>query len=413
MTNSPLQLNRTTGYVQLNPRDPRFFNNPYPVYEELRQHAPIFYWEAFGFTCFVNHEDVATLFRDRRFGRQILHLATREELGWPPEREALRPFYDVDKHSLLDLEPPDHTRLRRLIQKAFLARKIERLRGRVASLTHQLIDEMEPAGQANLLEKFATTIPLNMIAELLGVPTENGDDLLNWSHAMVAMYELATTPQQEQKAVQAAQDFVAYLKDYVKFRRQNPQDDLITRLIEAEEEGEKLSEDELITTCILLLNAGHEATVNVIGNGVYALLKHPDQMQLWRENVGMSETAVEELLRYDTPLHLFTRWALEDVTYKGHHFPFGTKIALLLGAANRDPAAFAQPDTLNLTRSKNPHVSFGGGIHYCIGVPLARLELQTALPILLQRLPNLTLVQEPSFKNSYHFHGLESLQVAW
>lgn len=413
MTNALLQIDPATGHVQLNPRDPRFYSNPYPVYEALRQRAPIFYWESFGFTCFVNHEDVTALFRDRRFGRQILHLTSREELGWPPEREALRPFLDVDRYSLLDLEPPDHTRLRRLIQKAFMARQIEQLRGRVASLTHQLIDEMEPAGQANLLAKFATTIPLTLIAELLGVPTENGDDLLNWSHAMVAMYELGTTPQQEQKAVQAAQEFVAYIKDYVNFRRQNPQDDLITRLIEAEEEGEKLTENELITTCILLLNAGHEATVNVIGNGVYALLRHPAQMQLWRQDEGVTETAVEELLRYDTPLHLFTRWALEDVTYKGHQFPFGTKIALLLGAANRDPAAFAQPDQLNLTRPSNPHVSFGGGIHYCIGAPLARLELQTALPILLQRLPNLSLLQEPTFKNSYHFHGLESLWVSW
>lgn len=413
MKNTLFQLDPATGHVQLNPRDPRFYSNPYPVYEALRQRAPIFYWESFGFTCFVNHEDVTALLRDRRFGRQILHLTSREELGWPPEREALRPFLDVDRYSLLDLEPPDHTRLRRLIQKAFMARQIEQLRGRVASLTHQLIDEMEPAGQANLLAKFATTIPLTLIAELLGVPTENGDDLLNWSHAMVAMYELGTTPQQEQKAVQAAQEFVAYIKDYVNFRRQNPQDDLITRLIEAEEEGEKLTENELITTCILLLNAGHEATVNVIGNGVYALLRHPAQMQLWRQDEGVTETAVEELLRYDTPLHLFTRWALEDVTYKGHQFPFGTKIALLLGAANRDPAAFAQPDQLNLTRPSNPHVSFGGGIHYCIGAPLARLELQTALPILLQRLPNLSLLQEPTFKNSYHFHGLESLWVSW
>ncbi|MEZ4592583.1 MAG: cytochrome P450 [Chloroflexota bacterium] len=413
MKETLLQLDPATGHVQLNPRDARFYGNPYPVYEELRQRAPIFYWESFGFTCFVNHEDVTALFRDRRFGRQILHLTTREELGWPPEREEIRPFLDVDRYSLLDLEPPDHTRLRRLIQKAFMARQIEQLRGRVASLTHQLIDEMEPAGQANLLEKFATTIPVTLIAELLGVPTANSADLLNWSHAMVAMYELGTTPQQEQKAVQAAQEFVAYIKDYVNFRRQNPQDDLITRLIEAEEEGEKLTENELITTCILLLNAGHEATVNVIGNGVYALLRHPEQMQLWRADEGVSETAVEELLRYDTPLHLFTRWALEDVTYKGHHFPFGTKIALLLGAANRDPAAFAQPDKLDLTRRHNPHVSFGGGIHYCIGAPLARLELQTALPILLRRLPNLALDQEPTFKNSYHFHGLESLWVSW
>jgi cytochrome P450 len=413
MTNSPLQIDPTTKRVQLNPRDPLFYSNPYPFYEELRQKAPIFFWEAFGFYCFVNHEDVSALFRDRRFGRQILHLTTRDALGWPPEREELRPFTNVDRYSILDMEPPDHTRIRSLVQKAFMARQIEQLRQRAAALTHKLIDEMQPAGHANLLDKFATTIPLTLIAELLGVPTANGADLLNWSHAMVGMYELGTTPQQEQKAVQAAQEFVAYIKDYVNFRRKSPQDDLISKLIEVEETGEKLTENELVTTCILLLNAGHEATVNVIGNGVYALLKQPDQLAQWQKNPALSETAVEELLRYDTPLHLFTRWALEDVTYQGHHFPFGTKIALLLGAANRDPAAFAQPNQLDLTRQKNPHVSFGGGIHYCIGAPLARLELQTALPILLQRLPNLALAAEPTFKNSYHFHGLESLQVTW
>ncbi|MEM7336799.1 MAG: cytochrome P450, partial [Chloroflexota bacterium] len=348
-----------------------------------------------------------------RFGRQILHLATREELGWPPERADLRPFYDVDDHSILELEPPDHTRIRGLIQKAFMARQIERLRGRIETLTHQLIDEMEEVGQANLLDKFATTIPVFVIAELLGVPTNNTDDLLNWSHAMVGMYELGRSAEQEQKAVQAAQEFVAYIRDFVEFRRKSPQDDLISKLIAVEESGEKLTENELISTCILLLNAGHEATVNVVGNGVYALLNHRDQLDLWRQDASVGKTAVEELLRYDTPLHLFNRWVLEDVEYKGHQFPFGSQVALLLGAANRDPKTFNKPNQLNLQRERNKHVSFGGGIHFCIGAPLARLELQTALPILLNRLPNLELVEEPVYKNSYHFHALESLIVSW
>ena len=413
MEPSPLKIDIQNKRVQLNPRDPRFYNNPYPFYDELREKTPIFYWEEFGFYCFVAHVDVSALFRDRRFGRQITHLATREELGWPPEREELRPFTEIDRYSILELEPPDHTRLRSLIQKAFMARQIEQLRGRVETLTHQLIDEMESEGNTNLLDKFATTIPLTIIAELLGVPTENGEQLLEWSHAMVAMYELGTTPDQEKKAVRASKEFAAYIKDYVNFLRKNPQDNLISKLIEVEESGEKLSENELITTCILLLNAGHEATVNVIGNGVYALLQNRDQLELWQENEGVGKTAVNELLRYDTPLHLFNRWVLEDLTYKGHHFPFGTQIALLLGAANRDPAGFYQPNKLILQREYNPHVSFGGGIHYCIGAPLARLELQTALPILLKRLPNLTLAEQPTYSNSYHFHGLESLWVTW
>ncbi|MDJ0756225.1 MAG: cytochrome P450 [Ardenticatenaceae bacterium] len=410
-----MEINPHTLHVRLNPQDPDFYKNPYPYYERLRSEAPIFYWEEFGFWCFVNHEDVSALFRDRRFGRQILHLTTRKSLGWPPERADLKPFYDVDRYSLLDLEPPDHTRLRSLVQKAFMARQINRLRPRIAQLAHGLINLMEQEikenGRINLLSDFATTIPVFIIAELLGVPTEKSDDLLRWSHAMVAMYELARSPKQEKAAVEAAQEFVAYLRHYVAKRRQTPQDDLLSRLIEAEEEGRRLTEDELISTCILLLNAGHEATVNVIGNGVFDLLQHRSEWDRWRQTSSLTNTAVEELLRFNTPLHLFTRWALEDVTYKGHYFPFGTQIALLLGAANRDPAVFKNPDQLDLSRRANPHVSFGGGIHFCIGAPLARLELQTALPILLERLPTLKLVQEPNYRNSYHFHGLDALWV--
>jgi cytochrome P450 len=263
----------------------------------------------------------------------------------------------------------------------------------------------------NLLDKFATTIPVYVIAELLGIPTTQSDNLLHWSHAMVAMYELGRTAEQEQAAVKAAQAFVAYLQDIVAERRQNPQDDLLSHLIAAEEIGQKLSENELISTCVLLLNAGHEATVNVIGNGVLALLENRSELERWQNDQSLSPAAVEELLRFDTPLHLFTRWTLEDVTYKGQKFPFGSKIALLLGAANRDPAVFGSPTALDLGRSHNPHVSLGGGIHYCIGAPLARLELQTALPILFQRLPNLKLHQQPTYRNSYHFHGLDALWV--
>ena len=404
-----------TCHVQLNPRDPAFYNNPYPYYDQLRAEAPIFYWEEFGFWCFVAHEDVNALLRDRRFGRQITHVATREELGWPPARADLKPFYAVDDHSMLELEPPDHTRLRGLVQKAFMARQIERLRLRIAALSHQLIDalqeKMRSQGRVNLLTDFATPIPVTVIAELIGIPTEMNAALLNWSHAMVGMYELARSPEQEQRAVCAAQEFVAYLRDVVTERRRKPQDDLLSQLIAVEEQGEKLSEDELIATCILLLNAGHEATVNVVGNGVYALLQQRHQLERWQNDAALTASAVEELLRFDTPLHLFNRWVLEDISYKGHHFPFGAQVALLLGAANRDPSAFETPNRLDLSRTHNPHLSFGGGIHYCLGAPLARLELQVALPILLQRLPNLALAQEPQYRNAYHFHGLDALWV--
>lgn len=408
-----MQIDLASKHVSLDPRDPDFYNNPYPYYAKLRRQVPLFYWQEFGFWCFTTHEDVNAVLRDRRFGRQILHVTGREALGWPPEREDLKPFYDVDRYSMLELEPPAHTRLRGLVQKAFMARNIQRLRPRIAQLSHQLIDQMEPAGTCDLLQAFATPIPVIVIAELLGVPTEMKDSLLGWSHAMVAMYELGTTPQQEQAAVQAAQEFATYLQHYVALRRRNPQDDLITQLLRVEERGERLGQEELISTCILLLNAGHEATVNVLGNGVYALLRHPDQLQWLRREPGLVPTAVEELLRYDPPLHLFHRWVLQEVQIRGQVFGLGDQVAVLLGAANRDPARFPNPDRLDLGRSPNPHVSFGGGIHYCLGAPLARLELQTSLPILLQRLPGLHLAESPIYRNAYHFHGLKSLQVAW
>ncbi|MER2598525.1 MAG: cytochrome P450 [Caldilineales bacterium] len=402
-----------TTHVRLNPRDPTFYQNPYPIYAALRAQTPVFYWEDFKLWCFTRHEDVNAILRDRRFGRQILHVATREELGWPPPRADLQPFYDVDALTLLALEPPDHTRLRSLVHKAFTARQIERLRSRIATLSHALLDAMEAAGEADLLTAFATPIPVTVIAELLGVPTTMNSQLLAWSHAMVAMYELARTPAQEQAAVQATQEFAAYLQSYVNLRRTAPQDDLISVLLEAEEQGERLTENELIATCIQLLNAGHEATVHVIGNGVLALLRHPEQWARLQAEPSLIVPAVEELMRYDPPLHLFTRWALEDVEYRGQHFRRGDEVAVLLGAANRDPAVFAAPDTLDVTRTPNPHVSFGGGIHYCIGAPLARLELHVALPILLQRLPKMRLAGETSYRDAYHFHGLTALPVRW
>jgi cytochrome P450 len=294
-----------------------------------------------------------------------------------------------------------------------MARQIERLRSHITQLCHDLIDEMMAHEQVDLLTAYATPIPVTVIAEMLGVPTSMSQSLLAWSHAMVKMYELERTTESEKTAVHAAQEFVAFLRELVAERRKQPQDDLITKLIEVEKAGEVLTEDELISTCILLLNAGHEATVHVIGNGVYALLQQPDQLRRWQRGEVEGETAVAELLRYDTPLHQFNRWVLEDLEFEEHHFHQGTRVALLLGAANRDPAQFLEPDRLDLGRQKNAHVSFGGGIHYCLGAPLARLELQIALPLLLERLPHLQLVEAPQYRNTYHFHGLESLRVAW
>jgi cytochrome P450 len=404
-------------HLRLDPRDPAFYNDPYPFYEQIRARTPVAYWENFNVWAYVNHDDVSALLRDRRFGRQLTHLKSREELGWPPVRDELRPFYDVDDLQMLQLEPPNHTRLRNLVQKSFMSRQIETMRPKLAALCDALIDEMQATGEVDLLTAYATPLPVIAIAQLLGVPVEMKDWLLSWSHKMVQMYMLGHTREQELEAVQATQEFVAYLRDLVAERRKRPANDLITLLIDAEEAGDKLTEDELISSCILLLNAGHEATVNVIGNGMSALLTHPEQ---WAKLVaadaapGLVQSAVEEMLRWDPPLHYFHRWAMEDdLEYKGKRFKMGDTIAVLLGAANRDPQRFTNAQAFDITRpvEANPHVSFGGGIHFCVGAPLARLELQVAVERLVRRVPGLALAEAAEYRNAFGFHGREAVQV--
>ena len=255
-----------------------------------------------------------------------------------------------------------------------------------------------------------------VIAEMLGVPETMAPELLRWSHNMIKMYEMQRTPEMEAAAVESSREFVNYLRSLVHDRRKRPQQDLISKLIEVESAGDRLSEDELIANCILLLNAGHEATVNVLGNGMVALFNHPQQLTLWRNHgpgdTPFSKAAVEELLRFDTPLHQFNRWVLEPLEIGGQHFEIGQEIALILGAANRNPTIFQNPHLLQLDRHPNPHVSFGGGIHYCLGAPLARLEIQISIPIFLQRLPNAQIKEQPVYANTYHFHGLESITMS-
>lgn len=393
------------------PTDPGFVQDPYPAYERMRALGPIVQWEEYGIACLTGFEAVNTILRDRRFGREILHVTTRAALGWAEIPDHLRPFYEVEAHSLLEREPPVHTRLRTLISRAFVSRAIERLRPRATALAHDLIDRFVDRGTVDLLPAFATPIPVVMIAELLGVPVERADDLLDWSHRMVAMYQFNRSRAVEDAAVAATQAFVAFMRDHVEARRRAPADDLISHLIAAEEAGDRLSTDELITTCILLLNAGHEATVHGIGNGVRVLLRAGiDPAEAFRDATA-TERCVDEMLRFDPPLHLFTRYALEPITVAGHHFKVGDQIGLLLAAANRDPKRFGRADRFLPDRDEGSHLAFGAGIHFCIGQPLARLEMQCALPALFQRLPGLRLASEPRFADRYHFHGLERLDV--
>lgn len=408
-----LRIDAARARVALDPRDDAFVQDPYPAYRAIREACPVFWWEEYGHWCLSSHDAVSAAFRDRRFGRQILHVANRAELGWPEPEAHLEPWLAIERHSLLELEPPDHTRLRGLVNRAFVSRQVERLRPRVARLAHELIDRFEGRGEVELIEAFATPIPVVLIAELLGVPPERAPDLLDWSHRMVAMYQFRRSREVEDGAVAATAAFAAFLRGYVAERRAKPADDLITELIAAEEAGERLSEPELVSTCILLLNAGHEATVHAIGNGVRALLASGRDPVRLLGDAAAAPGVVEEMLRHDAPLHMFTRYALEDCEAFGVRLRRGERIGLLLGAANRDPARFADPDRFEPARAPNPHVSFGAGIHFCVGAPLARLELEVALPILFERLPRLSLAGAPRFRDAYHFHGLERLDLAF
>jgi cytochrome P450 len=396
-----------------NPNSRAFQRNPYPTYDQLRVTKPILYHEPLKLWFLSTYQDVSNLLKDRRLGRSIDHVMSREERGAVPPPESLKPFTRLSEHSLFDMEPPDHTRLRSLVHKAFTPNRVTALRAEIEKIANALLDEAEKRESMDIIEDFAMPLPVTVIAELLGVPEADRYHLRPWSQDIVKMYELDHTPEQERRAVQAATDFSAYLRDLARQRRATPQDDLMTALVMAEETGDRLTEDELISTCVLLLNAGHEATVNVIGNGLFALFQHPDQLQSLKNDPALVESAVEEMMRYDTPLQLFRRWVFEDIEYRGHCFKKGTEVALLFGSANRDPARFDEPDRLNIRRKDNPHISFGAGIHYCLGAPLARLELVVAVGTLFRRFPRLRLAAQPDYKDGYVIRGLKELLVSY
>lgn len=400
--------------MQFNPLSPDFLRNPYPFYDEIRTEAPVLFWPEGNMWLFTRHDDINALLRDKRLGRTMDHIISRVERGIPPVPDAELPFYKLSEHSMFDKEPPDHTRLRSLVHKVFTPRRVENLRGRIQVIADGLLDKVQPQGRMEILEDFAVPLPVTVIAELLGVPEADRHLLRPWSRDIVAMYELDHTDEQSRRAVQAAIEFSDYLRVLARQRRRNPQDDLITALALVEESGDQLTEDELISTCVLLLNAGHEATVNVIGNGMLALFQHPDQMMALRSDPALISSAVEEMMRYDTPLQLFRRWVLEDIHYDGFAFTQGSEVALIFGAANRDGERFPNPHQFDIAREDNAHISFGGGIHYCLGAPLARLELQIAIAALLRRLPNLHLEGDtPQYRSAYVIRGLQNLNVSF
>lgn len=383
--------------------DPAFVQDPYPFYDRLRAAGDIVFWEDYGMPMATTHAAVSALMKDRRLGR------ARPDFTWDIDDEVLGAFNALEAHSLLELEPPDHTRLRALVNRAFTSRSVQSLAPAISAIADTLLVDL-PAQPFDLLDAYCRPLPVLVIARMLGVPSEMAPDLLKWSNAMVAMYQARTSPEIDAAAGQAAADFTAYLEQFIEGRRKAPGSDLMTALIAAEQDGTRLSTPELIATCILLLNAGHEATVHTLGNGVKAILEsNMARDMLLPEQVNQT---VEEVLRFDPPLHMFTRHVYEEVEFFGHTFKPGDEVGCLLASANRDDAAWPAAHRFDPSRAIKTNLSFGAGIHFCVGAPLARLEMQIALPLLFSGCPELQLVEPPKYADIYHFHGLQALSVS-
>ncbi|APE43199.1 cytochrome [Sulfitobacter alexandrii] len=383
------------------PHAPDFIQNPYAVYDEARARGPVLFWEDYSMPAAFDSATVTALLRDRRLGRE------HPDPG--PRPAHLQTWTRLHDNSMLELEPPRHTRLRGQVLRAFTSRRIANLGPDIDEITAELLGDLPASGAFDLIPQFCTQLPVRIIARLLGVPEDRAPDLLRWSTTMVAMYMAGATRATEDAAEEAAREFVDYLDGYIDQRRSRPGDDLISQLIAAEAQGDSLNTDELVSTCVLLLNAGHEATVHTLGNAVKCLLENDtDPLALAAHNIAAT---VEEVLRYDPPLHIFTRYAYEDIDLGEATLKKGEEIALVLGAAGRDPEVHVAPDLFNPQRPGRPHAAFGGGLHFCVGAPLARLELQKALPALFARLPDLALAETPRYADSYHFHKLERLMV--
>ncbi|MFE3517735.1 cytochrome P450 [Streptomyces sp. NPDC059166] len=398
-------------HVSFDPWSPAFVADPYPAYAALRATGRAHYFEPTRQWLVPHHSDVSGLLRDRRLGRTYLHRFGHEEFGVAAPPAEHEPFHTLNGHGILDLEAPDHTRIRRLVAKAFTPRRVETLAPTVERLAAGLVDDFVAAGGGDLLGAVAEPLPVAVIAEMLGIPQADRGLLRPWSAAICAMFELNPPEETARAAVQASAEFSAYLRELIADRRTAPGTDLISGLIAAHDDEDRLSEQEIVSTCVLLLNAGHEATVNATVNGWRVLFEHPGQLEALRADHALLPTALEELLHYDTPAPMFTRWVLDDVEIGGTLIPRGAQVALLLASANRDPERFSDPDTLDLSRQDNPHISFGAGIHYCLGAPLARVELAASFGELLRRAPRMRLVAEPEWKPGYVMRGLARLEA--
>jgi cytochrome P450 len=387
------------------PRSPAFRANPYPYYDMLRSAAPVLYWDVWGIWFLSRYDDCSALLRDSRLGHG-------QNSGEPPAEQ--RALFEMQGHWMLIKNPPDHTRLRGLVHKAFTPRIVEQMRGRIQGIADGLLDRVADAGKADLIADLAYPLPVTVIAELLGIPAEDHQEFHGWSDHLARSLDLTDDPEVYNRASRAAADLTEYLRDLIARRRRQPREDLLSALIQAEEGGGRLTEAELYATVALLLLAGHETTINLIGNGTLALLRNPDQLGRLRENPALIRPAIEELLRYDGPVQMTSRMALEDVELRGQTIRAGQQVAFLLGAANHDPERFAAPQQLDIGREPNQHLGFANGIHYCLGAPLARLEGQIAINTLLERMPDLELATEaPEYRDNFVLRGLRELPVTF
>ena len=387
--------------------DPNFIENPYPALKELRSHGKPVWHEELGVFLAATHQDANAVLRNRSLGR--IFQPKQPDSQWET-------FNWLHADSILDSEPPKHTRLRSLVMKAFNPKRIEEMRPDVERITNQLLSGIEEKlgseSEFDLIADFAEPLPVRVIASMLGFPDEDEHLLRPWSQAIVKMYEVAPSDKDKAEAQLASQEFADYVFGLMQERKVNPGTDLITELALVEENGERLNAHELIATCVLLLNAGHEASVNGFGNGFVAALEREEQMSLLRQNpTAHAATAIDEFLRFDAPLHLFERTATQDTQIGDVEIRAGQKIAALLGSANRDSSVFENADELDLTRDPNPHIGFGAGIHFCIGAPLARMEMTTSLPLLMQKYPKISLARTPERRPTFVLRGYESVPV--
>jgi cytochrome P450 len=382
--------------------EPGFLRDPYPHLAALRAVAPLVWHEPSSTWWATTHAAVTAGLRERALGRL-----------WVDREPAQRfePFNTLHRNQMMENEPPVHTRLRRLVASAFARGHVERMRPRVRALAEELLDAVDPDG-FDLVRDYAEPLPVAVIADMLGVPAIARPLLRDWSQAIVRMYEYDRSPELEQAALDASTDFAAYVRGLVAERRNRPGDDLVSDLLAAQDEGGRLTEDELVASVVLLLNAGHEASVNAFGNGMHAMLSHPAQLRRIAAGEVPVDVALEEMLRFDAPLQLFERTAVREVHLAGVRLAAGHKVAMLMGSANRDADVFPDADTFDVARNPNPHVGFGLGVHFCLGAPLARMELAVSLDTLLARLPGLRLAGEPRRRPTFVLRGYESLPVA-